>query len=83
MKISCLEGHEYYNDLWFYYDVLLDGEPCSNCVVADEELGEVVCYGEGDRSGLFFDYNDYLFKVVKHGKVELIFNDKVYKNANS
>lgn len=83
MKISCLEDHEYYNDLWLYYDVLLDGDPCSNCMVADEEIGEVVCYQTDEDGRLVHDGNGYLSKVIKHGKVELIFKDKEYEGANS
>ncbi len=34
------------------YRVTLDGVLVDNCYVADEELGEVWCYGEGEGEGV-------------------------------
>ena len=60
-------------DFW-NYKALLDGVEVKNCVSADEELGEVVCY-KTDKTGKFYlsENGETPDRETLKGKVEIIY----------
>lgn len=74
MRISVHSEDPGYLDNAHLYEVLFNGTKLENCVVADEELGVVLCYVV-DELGRTVRDKEYVFgwkTVMKKGRVELI-----------
>ena len=75
-------GFENFNPMKYHYEVLLDGEPVSNCITADEENGFVLVYllnGNGKDFILSEDKQSFL-SGEKYGVVVIKTSEAKYGN---
>jgi hypothetical protein len=72
MRLSYDRKDPGYHEGAMFCEVYLDGERLTNCITADEERGEAICFVQKDGERLR-DADGELSREVRHGVVEIRF----------